>query len=435
MLTKQDYDGHHHSVAYERTSGGVLSDFTPRTDNQAVSWLLNTRDINHFLSRWLDEIEDFLYDVEHVPGRLNPADPSTSSCFPDRDPCTARPDTAVDPSPGPAAATDRRTPLQRPLLLRSPPADPLLLLVGRLGPRRRAPFQRQLLLLSPPSDPLRLRFGRLGPRRRVPLRRLLRRRSPPSNPLLLLFGRHSRGRRASKTPSPSWQVHRCDWSWAVATSGTITLSPNPVQPERHFLSPCFVTTWSLKLLTDPFFAKLAPSSRALQPLWAAPSTAVVTRWRLPRNARQAAPSSFAEAHSAAEGRGKWTGCVCLAGVEVRGTGRSGRLRASILQECHDTPLGGHFGRHKSAALIRRLANWPEQTRDVDAYVLSCKVCQCTKADHVGPRGLLHPLPLPSRMGCVIDWLLSLRSLHMMASGFDQVQVHVNHLSGKVHHNG
>ena len=109
----------------------------------------------------------------------------------------------------------------------------------------------------------------------------------------------------------------------------------------------------------------------------------------------------------------------------------GGLRARILQECHDTPLGGHFGRHKTAALVRRLAFWPGQTRDVVAYVRSCEVCQRTKADHVGPRGLLHPLPLPSRRGGVIgvDWLVG---LPMTASGFDQVQVHVDHLSGKVH---
>ena len=54
---------------------GVLSDFTLRTDNQAVTWLRTKKDINRFLARWLDEIEEFRFDVEHVPGRLNPADP------------------------------------------------------------------------------------------------------------------------------------------------------------------------------------------------------------------------------------------------------------------------------------------------------------------------------------------------------------------------
>ena len=62
---------------------------------------------------------------------------------------------------------------------------------------------------------------------------------------------------------------------------------------------------------------------------------------------------------------------------------------------------------------------------------TCEVCQRPKADHVCLRGLSHPLPLPSRrVGVVVvDWLLG---LPMTALSFDQVQVHVNHLSGKVH---
>ena len=62
---------------------------------------------------------------------------------------------------------------------------------------------------------------------------------------------------------------------------------------------------------------------------------------------------------------------------------------------------------------------------------TCEVCQRPKADHVCLRGLSHPLPLPSRrVGVVgVDWLVG---LPMTALSFDQVQVHVNHLSGKVH---
>ena len=83
------------------------------------------------------------------------------------------------------------------------------------------------------------------------------------------------------------------------------------------------------------------------------------------------------------------------------------------------------------SLVRRVAFWPGQTTDVTAYARSCEVCQCTKAEHVGPRGLLHPLPLPTRRGGVIgvDWLMGLPKT---AAGFDQVQVHVDFLSGKVH---
>ena len=43
---------------------GTLSDFTLRTDNQAVSWLRTKREVNRFLARWLDEMEEFRFEVD-----------------------------------------------------------------------------------------------------------------------------------------------------------------------------------------------------------------------------------------------------------------------------------------------------------------------------------------------------------------------------------
>ena len=72
-----------------------------------------------------------------------------------------------------------------------------------------------------------------------------------------------------------------------------------------------------------------------------------------------------------------------------------------------------------------------QDVDVAEYVRSCQTCQRTKAEHGGPRGLLHPLPLPSRRGGMIgvDWIAGLPTT---AAGFDMIQNHVDLLSGKVH---
>ena len=109
----------------------------------------------------------------------------------------------------------------------------------------------------------------------------------------------------------------------------------------------------------------------------------------------------------------------------------GCLRVQVLRECHDGPLGGHFGRAKSESLVRRLTFWVGQELDVAEYVRSCQTCQRTKAEHGGPRGLLHPLPLPSLRGGMIgvDWIAGLPTT---ASGFDMIQNHVDLLSGKVH---
>jgi hypothetical protein len=96
VLTQPDDDGVHHPVAYESRkltlteqaypahvlellavvhalrvfrhyllgSGaprppGARSDFTLRTDNQAVTWLRTKREVNRFLARWLDETEEY----------------------------------------------------------------------------------------------------------------------------------------------------------------------------------------------------------------------------------------------------------------------------------------------------------------------------------------------------------------------------------------
>ena len=82
-------------------------------------------------------------------------------------------------------------------------------------------------------------------------------------------------------------------------------------------------------------------------------------------------------------------------------------------------------------MVRRLAFWVGQDLNVAEYVRSCETCQRTKADHGGPRGLLHPLPLPTRRGGMlgIDWIAGLPTT---AAGFDMIQNHVYLLSGKVH---
>jgi transposase InsO family protein len=383
VLTQPDDDGHHHPVAYESRkltaaeqaypthvlellavvhalrvfrhyllgSGaprppGVRSDFTLRTDNQAVSWLRTKSDVNRFLARWLDEIEEFRFDVEHLPGRLNPADPLTRRGSPRR----ASPDLPADRTPpGPAMAAA------------SPSA-------------------------APPEAVVAGAAGRCS-------------------------GTGDTGPVAAFVPLGGARVQ--------LLTGEVTAPPSPHLPERHFLAPDFIATWTEAITADPFFAPIFKGAAATI------GGAVDCKGQ---------PVSPAAARPAGG-----TFVIRCGLLYRRGQGEADRLcvpdggglRRRILHECHDTPLGGHFGRHKTTSLVRRLAYWPGQTRDVEAYVRTCEVCQHTKAEHVGPRGLLHPLPLPTRRGGVIgvDWLVG---LPMTASGFDQVQVHVDHLSGKVH---
>ena len=96
----------------------------------------------------------------------------------------------------------------------------------------------------------------------------------------------------------------------------------------------------------------------------------------------------------------------------------------ILQECHDSPLGGHLSRRKTAALVRRLAYWPG---DVAAYIRSCEVCQRTKARALSILCLSPRVRRDWRRlaGGLTDDLVGL------GPGAGTV-VRVDHLSGKVH---
>ena len=437
VLTQPDDAGHHHPVAYESRkltaaeqaylphvlellavvhalrvfrhyllgSGaprppGVLSDFTLRTDNQAVSWLRTKRDINRFMARWLDEIEEFRFDIEHVPGRLNPADPLTRRSFPGAAGTGGGPTAVVDPNLTTAAAA---------VFIPDSTAAPGQGqgLAAAAGP---TPTTAAAAVVTPGSA------GTAGLREGHDV-------ANGPNPTTAAAAVVIPGSAAAADPGAASHIPTAFTSLAGAqvwlATGVFTVPAGPTQSERHFLTPNFVAAWSRETLVDPFFGAIFKGAAATV------GGAVDCRGRLVTGATSRPAGG--------------TFIIRCGMLYRRGQGEADRLcvpdggglRARILQECHDTPLGGHFGRHKTMALVRRLAYWPGLTRDVDAYVRSCEVCQRTKADHVGPRGLLHPLPLPSRRGGVIgvDWLVG---LPMTASGFDQVQVHVDHLSGKVH---
>ena len=68
----------------------------------------------------------------------------------------------------------------------------------------------------------------------------------------------------------------------------------------------------------------------------------------------------------------------------------------MLRECHDGPLGGHFGRAKTGSLVRRLVFWVGQDVDVAEYVRSCQ--SANEAEHCGPRGIRDSLSEPEALG-------------------------------------
>jgi len=80
----------------------------------------------------------------------------------------------------------------------------------------------------------------------------------------------------------------------------------------------------------------------------------------------------------------------------------GDLRREIIQLHHDTPIGGHGGRWKTAELVARNYWWPGVMKEVGRYVDGCDACQRYKNWSEAPAGKLMPNVIPEK-----PWMLSL----------------------------
>jgi hypothetical protein len=110
-------------------------------------------------------------------------------------------------------------------------------------------------------------------------------------------------------------------------TGEVTAPPSPHLPERHFLAPDFIATWTQAITADPFFAPIFKGAAATI------GGAVDCKGQ---------PVSPAAARPAGG-----TFVILCGLVYRRGQGEADRLcvpdggglRRRILHECHDTPLG------------------------------------------------------------------------------------------------
>ena len=135
-------------------------------------------------------------------------------------------------------------------------------------------------------------------------------------------------------------------------TGTTLAPTTPVQSADHFLAPAFVQTLVLELAADAFFGPIVRGAGATLGKPVDCYGAVVVD-----GSRATPGGSFLVR----------CGLLCR-----RGQGEADRLcipaggglRAQVLRECHDGPLGGHFGRAKTGSLVRRLAFWVGQDVDV-----------------------------------------------------------------------
>ncbi|KAL1456072.1 hypothetical protein WDU94_000826 [Cyamophila willieti] len=83
------------------------------------------------------------------------------------------------------------------------------------------------------------------------------------------------------------------------------------------------------------------------------------------------------------------------------------LQSKLLTMAHENlETGCHLGSAKILSLLSNRYYWPSMVQDLTYLIKTCKGCQLRKAPKSAPKGLLHPVPIPSKpfTTVVIDYL-------------------------------
>ncbi|KAK1441653.1 hypothetical protein QVD17_07716 [Tagetes erecta] len=106
------------------------------------------------------------------------------------------------------------------------------------------------------------------------------------------------------------------------------------------------------------------------------------------------------------------------------------LRLKLLQEAHDTPIGGHGGFLKTYKRLSSRYFWLKMKQEVRNFVQQCVICQQQKYQTLAPAGLLQPLPIPNQIweDVSMDFITGLPP----SSRFDTILVVVDRMSKYAH---
>jgi hypothetical protein len=101
----------------------------------------------------------------------------------------------------------------------------------------------------------------------------------------------------------------------------------------------------------------------------------------------------------------------------------GKIRDTLLKECHDGPLAGHGGAKRTTTFLKKSYYWLNLKDDAEEYVKTCLTCQQNRTLNKKQVGLLQPLPIPERPweSVFMDFMVSLPP----SKGFDAIMVVVD----------
>jgi len=110
--------------------------------------------------------------------------------------------------------------------------------------------------------------------------------------------------------------------------------------------------------------------------------------------------------------------------------KNSELKKQILQEFHDSVLGGHGGYKKTLASVTAQFFWKNMASTVKEYVKACPICQQAKYNTLPPAGLLQPVPISDHIwqDIAMDFITGLPMSH----GYSVILVVIDRLSKFAH---
>jgi hypothetical protein len=82
-------------------------------------------------------------------------------------------------------------------------------------------------------------------------------------------------------------------------------------------------------------------------------------------------------------------------VEEKNTGLSDKEKLEILQELHETPIGGHIGMNRTYKRLKHYISWEGMKEDVETFINKCEKCQKNKLTQCHTRMSLTITDTPS----------------------------------------
>lgn len=111
-------------------------------------------------------------------------------------------------------------------------------------------------------------------------------------------------------------------------------------------------------------------------------------------------------------------------------GKTTELRNKIIQNMHESSMGGHSGIENTYQKINQTFFWPELRQEVKEWVKACHICQVSKHENVRQPGFLQPLPVPEQAWTYItmDFITKLPN----SNGKDTIWVAVDRFTKYAH---